>query len=58
MGYIRDALGYQPTFLVIAGVVAVAGIWAFFALKKDDQHVMGDPFIRDSQRSEMEGASA
>ncbi|QZY50990.1 oligosaccharide MFS transporter [Leucobacter tenebrionis] len=45
-GYIRDALGFQPTFFVIAGVVACAGIWAFFALKKDDQDVEGDPFIR------------
>ncbi|MFV0432464.1 MAG: oligosaccharide MFS transporter [Leucobacter sp.] len=45
-GYIRDALGFQPTFLIIAGVVACAGIWAFFALKKDDQDVQGDPFIR------------
>lgn len=53
-GYIRDALGYQPTFLVIAAVVACAGIWAFFALKKDDQDVEGDPFIR-SGRSGVTG---
>ncbi|MBL3685553.1 MFS transporter [Leucobacter zeae] len=45
-GYIRDALGFQPTFFVIAGVVACAGLWAFFALKKDDQDVQGDAFIR------------
>ncbi|MBK0419354.1 oligosaccharide MFS transporter [Leucobacter sp. CSA1] len=45
-GYIRDAIGFQPTFLVIAAVVACAGVWAFFALKKDDQEVEGDPFIR------------
>lgn len=35
--------------MVIAGVVACAGVWAFFALKKDDQDVQGDPFIRDGQ---------
>ncbi len=57
-GYIRDALGYQPTFFVIAAVVACAGVWAFFALKKDDEDVQGDPFIRDSQRRAMEGAAA
>jgi OHS family lactose permease-like MFS transporter len=34
---------------VIAGVVACAGIWAFFALKKDDEDVEGDPFIRHGQ---------
>ncbi len=55
-GYLRDALGYQPTFLVIAGVVAFAGVWAFFALKKDDEHVLGDPFIRNSGRSGVTGA--
>lgn len=49
-GSLRDAIGYQPTFYVISAVVAVAGIWAFFALKRDDQQVEGDPFIRDSQR--------
>ncbi|GAB2549401.1 oligosaccharide MFS transporter [Leucobacter ruminantium] len=48
-GYIRDALGFQPTFLIIAGVVACAGVWAFFALKKDDEDVQGDPFIRASR---------
>ncbi len=53
-GYIRDALGYQPTFLVIAGVVAVAGVWAVFALKKDDEHVMGDPFVRSGGAGEPE----
>lgn len=50
-GYIRDSIGYQPTFFVIAAVVACAGVWAFFALKKDDEDVQGDPFIRDSQRT-------
>ncbi len=54
-GYIRDAIGFQPTFLVIAAVVAGAGVWAFFALKKDDQDVQGDPFLRDSQRSGVTG---
>ncbi len=48
-GYIRDGLGFQPTFFLIAGVVACAGIWALFALKKDDQDVEGDPFIRHGQ---------
>ena len=46
-GYIRDALGYQPTFYIISAVVACAGLWAFFALKKDDEDVEGDPFLRD-----------
>ncbi|MFT4157858.1 MAG: oligosaccharide MFS transporter [Microbacterium sp.] len=50
-GAIRDHLGFQPTFYIIAGVVACAGIWAFFALKKDDEDVDGDPFIRRSGRS-------
>lgn len=57
-GYIRDALGYQPTFFVIAGVVACSGIWAFFALKHDDEDVEGEPFIRDGQRALAEGSPA
>ena len=48
---LRDQLGYQPTFLVIAGTVALAGVFAFFTLKKDDQEVLGDPFIRDSAKA-------
>ncbi|MFT4166407.1 MAG: oligosaccharide MFS transporter [Microlunatus sp.] len=53
-GYIRDAIGFQPTFFVITAVVACAGVWGYFALKKDDQDVQGDPFIRDSQRKAAE----
>ncbi|KHK95397.1 galactoside permease [Microbacterium mangrovi] len=48
-GFIRDAIGYQHTFLVIVGVVLCAGAWAFFGLKKDDQDVQGDPFVRLGQ---------
>ena len=51
LGALRDQIGYQPTFLVIAGTVLAAGIYAFFTLKKDDQEVLGDPFIRNSVKS-------
>lgn len=37
LGALRDHIGYQHTFLVIAGVVLVSAIFAFVALKKDDQ---------------------
>lgn len=36
LGALRDSIGYQPTFLVISGIVLVAAIFAFVALKKDD----------------------
>jgi MFS transporter, OHS family, lactose permease len=42
-GSLRDAIGYQPTFYVISGAVFLAGCWAYFALKRDDQDVEGDP---------------
>ena len=58
IGFIRDALGYQPTFFVISGTVALAGVWAAFALKRDDEEVEGDPFIRDSQRIEIVASPA
>lgn len=51
LGALRDRIGYQPTFLVIAGTVFVAGIYALFVLKKDDQDVLGEPFIRDAVKS-------
>ena len=54
-GYIRDALGYQPTFMIIAVVVMCAGVWGYFALKKDDQDVLGDPYVRDTGRSGVTG---
>jgi OHS family lactose permease-like MFS transporter len=51
LGALRDQLGYQPTFFVIAATVLAAGIYAFFMLKKDDQDVLGDPFVRDSAKA-------
>ncbi|MFT4217191.1 MAG: oligosaccharide MFS transporter [Micropruina sp.] len=55
-GAIRDAIGFQHTFFVIAAVVACAGVWGYFAIKKDDQDVEGDPFVRDSERKAAEAA--
>lgn len=42
LGALHDNIGYQNTFLFIAGVVAIASIYAFFILKKDDQAVYGE----------------
>lgn len=52
-GALRDSIGYQPTFFVISGVVLVAGLWAYFSLKKDNQQVVGEPFVRTGQRKEV-----
>ena len=46
LGILRDKVGYQSTFRIISMIVLVAGVYAFFILKKDDQDVQGDPFIR------------
>lgn len=43
LGMLRDSVGYSVTFRVIAGIVLLAGIYAFFILKKDDQDVNGQP---------------
>jgi len=51
LGALHDRLGYQQTFITISAVVLVAGIYGFFALKKDDQQVDGDPFLRHSKLS-------
>ena len=45
LGALRDRIGYQPTFFVIAGVVLLAVAFAALVLKKDDQQVLGDPFV-------------
>lgn len=46
LGILRDKVGYQSTFRIISMIVLVAGVYAFFILKKDDQDVQGDPFVR------------
>lgn len=46
LGILRDKIGYSHTFIVIAMIVIISGIFAFFTLKKDDEDVHGDPFIR------------
>lgn len=51
LGSVRDAIGYQPTFYLIAGVVAVAFVYGIFILKNDDEQVDGDPFIRQAKKS-------
>lgn len=53
LGALRDAIGYQPTFYVISGVVFVAFLYGWLLLKKDDEQVDGDPFIRDNQKVEV-----
>lgn len=42
-GLLHDKIGYQPTFLIVAGIVFISAIYAFFVLKKDDQDVYGQP---------------
>ena len=42
-GLLHDKIGYQPTFLIVAGIVFISAIYAFFVLKKDDQDGYGQP---------------
>ncbi|CAM3277616.1 MFS transporter [Tsukamurella hominis] len=49
LGALRDQLGYQPTFYIIAATVAVASTIGYLILKRDDEEVDGDPFYRDGQ---------
>lgn len=53
LGSVRDAIGYQPTFYLIAGVVALAFVYGLFILKNDDEQVDGDPFIREPKKSRV-----
>ena len=54
LGALRDSIGYQSTFYVISAIVFAAGVYAYFTLKRDDQDVYGDPFVRDSDKAPAE----
>jgi OHS family lactose permease-like MFS transporter len=56
LGTLHDNIGYQPTFLIIAGVVAAAAAIAWFVLKRDHEDVNGEPFYRDSELAAMRAA--
>lgn len=49
LGMLRDAVGYNYTFIIISVIVMVAGIFGLFMLKNDDEMVDGDAFIRNAQ---------
>ncbi len=46
LGALNDAKGYHFTFFLISATVAVSAVFGFFFLKNDNDHVLGDPFIR------------
>lgn len=46
LGWLHETTGYRTTFLLIAAVVLLAGIYGYFTLKKDREQVAGDPFLR------------
>lgn len=52
LGNLRDHIGYGDTFLIISGIALLAGIFAIFTFKKDDEDVNGDPFIRQKDIKE------
>lgn len=57
LGALNDSQGYRFTFFVISAVVACSAVFAFFTLKKDDQQVLGDPFIRETRKPKVEAPS-
>nr|WP_278669852.1 MFS transporter [Staphylococcus ureilyticus] len=46
LGILRDHIGYDKTFFVIITIILVAGTFATFQLKNDNQDVYGEPFIK------------
>lgn len=48
LGMLRDSIGYQTTFSIISAIVLIAGLYAFFVLKRDDEDVHGEPFLSDT----------
>lgn len=43
LGSLRDSIGYQNTFMIIAGIVLCATVYAFVVLREDDEEVAGQP---------------
>lgn len=58
LGNLRDSVGYQHTFYVIAAIVLVAGIYGRIFLHADNVHVEGEPFVTKRQREQAESVSA
>lgn len=50
LGMLHDRLGDRTTFLTISGIVLCAVVYGVFVIKKDNEQVDGDPFIRDSEQ--------
>lgn len=50
LGMLHDRLGNRSTFLTISAIVLCAVIYGAFVIKRDDQQVEGDPFIRDTRK--------
>lgn len=53
LGALRDSIGYSSTFKIISLIILLAGIYAAFILKKDNQDVKGDPFITSSTTEQI-----
>ncbi len=50
LGMLHDRLGDRTTVLTISGIVLCAVVYGVFVIKKDNEQVDGDPFIRDSEQ--------
>ena len=50
LGMLHDRIGDRTTFLTISGIVLCAVVYGVFVIKKDNEQVDGDPFIRDSEQ--------
>ena len=50
LGMLHDRMGDRTTFLTISAIVLAATVYGFFVIKRDDEQVDGDPFIRDSKK--------
>ncbi len=50
LGMLHDRLGDRTSVLTISGIVLCAVVYGVFVIKKDNEQVDGDPFIRDSEQ--------
>ncbi|SUM31043.1 sucrose permease, major facilitator superfamily [Staphylococcus gallinarum] len=49
LGMLRDAIGYNYTFIIISIIVMIADAFGYLLLKNDNEMVDGDPFLKNAQ---------
>lgn len=56
LGHLRDAIGYQHTFNLIAGIVVLAAVWAWIVLRPDSASQNDVPADSTAEQTDLTDA--